>query len=604
MGKVKDFIVADFSGGIRNDKSDLVKDKNEFVRIINFDIDESGRAKKRLGSHQLGDTFTLGSTGDSIFGAYIDNSVYFERNVLGTGKTFWHLINDNTGNSTCKIYQLVGRRLSAAITTTSDTIDLEVIDSGNEPDFSSPSGTIEIEGDLIAYTGKSTNQLTGVTGIIRSHPIDAAVHQLKLLDSTNTPDGRLGIYYAVLNNTLVINGYLGSSTFDGTNVTVISDANEPAGLFATTYRQRIYVAGSGAVDSSGTRNGSTVRISFCEAGDPTDWGDYTVNYFDVEDSIGESITGLKVSPSDEMLIFKTNSFFAYDEVSLRQRSNTVGAYNHRVVEQIDNLIYTFCPTGIYATNGVSSKLISEPVKRWLVDFKPQIDSQVNRVVVNTFATSYDKKYILYIGDTTTESDLEDVVLVYDTERGNWTVYQGFTNFKHLVGLKSFKYGGGKTKVEGLFGGDTSGKYYRFFSKRYIDGDNEQNSVNALDGDVFPDLISNTGVPVSSVIETQFYDQGNPLVYKQFRHFRVIADGIGLMVSCKVESDRGESNWIPLGATTKTNHQFELPEIAKGYRIKFQFSHVDSNSAPTLNAFVIENTDELSQIRTTPYGSRK
>ena len=43
MGKVKDFIVADFSGGIRNDKSDLVKDKNEFVHMNDATVLAIGR---------------------------------------------------------------------------------------------------------------------------------------------------------------------------------------------------------------------------------------------------------------------------------------------------------------------------------------------------------------------------------------------------------------------------------------------------------------------------------------------------------------------------------------------------------------------------------
>lgn len=593
MATIPDKFVVDLSGGIRNDRSDYQKDENEVVNILNCDIDERGRVKKRRGSHQLGDPFTFGTTGDNIFGKWIDNSVYFEITVLGTGVTKFHFINDNTGNSSCTIYEIKGTRLATVVATADTTID--VVDASVLANTGAD--TIEIEGDMISYTGVSTNTLTGVTNITSPHVVDSAVNQLSLVNDSTTPEGRLGVYYAYLNNQLVINGYLGSSVFDGTTVTEITDDNEAAGIFATTYHQRIFVAGSGAADGADTRNGKRDRIAFSEPGDPSDWGDYTVNFVDVEDSRGEEITGLKVSTSDELLIFKTNSMFAYNEVSLRQRSNTVGAYNHRVVQQIDNLFYTFCPAGIFVTNGSSSRKISEPVKDYLKDFFPVKETQLSRVVINTFAAVFDRKYILYIGDTTGELANEDVLLVYDTQLNNWTVYQGFTNFMHLIGLQSFKYGGGVNKIEGLFGGDSAGKYFRFFSKKFQDGDNEQNSHFTSNGDLFTDLVSNTGVPVSSTIQTKLYDLKDPRLFKQFRYLRVLAEGTGFSVSYQVENEKGISDWMPLGTTTATNQVFEFPrKIARGFRIRFRFAHADANSAPALNGFVIEKTEELSEIR--------
>lgn len=597
MAKIADRWVADFTGGMRDDKSDYQKKNNELVTVVNFDVDELGRMKKRRGSHQLGDTVTLGSTGDDTFGTWVDNSFYWELNDPGSGTNYFHLLNDNTGNSNCKLYQLIGRRVNGAIATTDTEINLYTKDNGDEPDFSA-SGIVEIDGDLITYTGGgTTDQLTGVSGITSNHVDNSAAHQWVLIDDSSTPDGRLGIYYASLANQLYINGYLGGAIFDGSSVTDVSDSDEALGIFATTYDQRIYVAGSGGSAAVGP-NGLPTRVSFCEPGDPTDWGDNTINFFDVEDTLGEYITGLHVSAANELLIFKTNSFFAFNKTSLRQRSHSVGAYNHRVVKQIDNLIYTFCPEGVFVTNGLTTKRISEPVKNWVKDFKPQRDATFNRIVINTFAAAFDKKYILYIGDTSSAESLSDVALVYDTERDSWTVYQGFTDFRHLVGLRSFKYGGGINKSQSLFGGDESGKYYRFFSKTYVDGDNEQNEQFVTNGDLTQDLLSDTGVPVFAFCETKFYEMNNPRQFKQFRYLRVLAENKGVGVSFKVQDLLGESDWISLGETVSTNHIFELPQRARGYRIKFKFTHADSNSIPTINGFILEKTDGLVDTRVT------
>ena len=127
-------------------------------------------------------------------------------------------------------------------------------------------------------------------------------------------DTRAGAYFSVLNNVLFINGRSGSATFDGSMISAVSDADEAAGIFATNYRERIYVAGSGVADGAGTRNGSPIRVSFCDAGDSTSWD--INNFFDVEDDIGEMITGLQ-EMNDRILIFKRNSVFSYDEVKLR-----------------------------------------------------------------------------------------------------------------------------------------------------------------------------------------------------------------------------------------------------------------------------------------------
>ena len=70
--------------------------------------------------------------------------------------------------------------------------------------------------------------------------------------------------------------------------------------------------------------------------------------------------------------------------------------------------------------------------------------------------------MLYVGDVTVNNvTYTDVVLVYDTRLKNWTVYTGVTNFQSLKGFNAFFYGGEIQNIQGLFGGDDSGKVYRY-----------------------------------------------------------------------------------------------------------------------------------------------
>lgn len=582
MARLPPYPIFNWSGGVRNDKSDYTKENSELVDILNYDIDEQGRLKKRLGGFQFGDTE---SNGDDII-----NSTLWQFQTLGSTPSSFHIIATNA--STSGIYRIVGNRLNGAITTATTTI---TVISTNLFDSS---GTIEIDGDVITYTGKTGTTFTGCTGISANHADGTAVHQLDALSGTSV-NGNSGVYFTTLNNLLFINGTLGSSTFNGTSMSAVSDTDEPDGIFATTYRQRIYVAGGGGADGSGSRNGNRNRVAFSEAGDATDWGDYTVNIFDVEDTFGEQISGLKVSINDELLIWKQNSFFAYNEVRLHQRSSTVGAYNHFVVQEIDGLLYTFCPSGVHVTNGQSTQRISDPVADYIKDFVPQFDSGRNRVVTNTFAAVHDKKYILYIQDITKVDSLSDVLLVYDTVVKRWTVYQGLTNFTHLIGMGVFKTGNVVQGFEGLFGGDSSGKYYRLLSKRYIDTIAAGTKRFFMGGDIFTDVVSDTSLTGGAVIRgqatTKFLDLDAPQEMKQIRKVRGLAETPGHELLIRCANEFGEkTDWIHIGKMEKTNQLFHLPKEARGYRVQFRVVDSVTTYQPVFNGIIVEEAETVGK----------
>ena len=565
---IPDKFLLDFSGGMRGDKSDLVKQDNEVVRIVNLDINKTGKVKKRRGGHQLGQTISADN---------LENIFYFQRLVGGSTPEAFFLVNTNDANDTIK--KLIGSRNTTALTTASGSIELDSVtgftDTGDDD--------AEIEGDLFNYTGIAGSTLTGVTGLTSSHAANTAVHQWINL-AADLFDGRKGISYAILNNLIYVQPNDGAAfTFNGSTFSAVT--GEPNARFATTYRQRIYVTQYVAASSA--------RVNFSDAGDPTTFT--ATNVFDVEGERGELGTGFRVL-NDELLIFKTNSFFAYNEITLKQRNNLYGAYNHKVHKEINGLVYSFCPEGIFVTNGQSVEKISHPVEDWIKDFRPVRDSISNTIVTNTFSATFDDKYMLYVGDVTVDGvAYTDVVLVYDTRLKNWTVYIGFTNFQSLVGLNAFFYGGEIQNIQGLFGGDDSGKVYRFFSKTYTDADG--NNRFTTDGDIFLDLISDTGNIVSAEMETKLYDLDSPNILKQLKYLRTLAEQGGFQISYRVEGETGlVKDWVSLGTTNSLNELSQFQQEARGLRVALKISHSDSNIAPTFNGFVFEETETVNKTR--------
>ena len=572
MATISAYPVLDFKGGIRRDKSPLEMDRTELLDARNVEIDELGRVKTRRGSFQYGNTLT----------GTLDNSFVFTRLVTGGLPTVSQIVASRA--SPTVLSRVITSRLTTSITPASTTV---VVQSTSTSDAAfAASGTIEIEGDLIAYTSLNGDGVTfdGVTGITSSHAAGASVHQYVTISQATNVDGRNGVYFAVLNNTLVINGRVGVSLLinNDDGITTSNITGEPAGLFATNYRERMYMAGDG---TSGT-NGGTSRVSFSNRGDPATWTTAS-DYFDVEEQRGEFITGLRVL-NDRMLIFKMNSTFVYDEIQLKQYTVGVGAYNHRVTQEINSICYTFCPEGIFATTGSEAKQIGDPVKEYWKNFLPVYDTTKERVVLNCFSGKFEDNYLLYIGNVTEPTTQNDVVLVYNTTAKNWRVYQGLTNFTHFGSFDRWRDGDAGKRLQDkavLFAGDSGGKYWRMFESRYLDN---QSTPVKQGGDVFKDLVSDTGVPVSTMIETPLYDMGQPSLFKIAKRLRVYSERGLWSFEYRVENEKEITPYKPLGVTTKTNQVLDLPTESAGYRIGLRISAVNSGSQSILNGFVFED----------------
>ena len=575
--KLNDKQILDFSGGLILDKSDLTMEDNQLKDSLNCDLDEEGRLKRRRGIQQYGDT------GSGIF----DNSFFFWRQTAGGTPTCFHLVA--TRAATSNIYRLQGVYNTAAVAVGDAIITVTGVGS-----FAG-AGNININGDIIAYTGTAGVTFTGCTGILRAHPAYSFVTQFTD-DGAQAVNGTAGVYFAVLNNLLYIQGRLGGVTYDGAAYTAVADTDEAAGLFATNYRERIYCAGSGAADAVNTRNGSRTRVAYTEAGDATDWGNYLLNFFDVEDDRGDVITSLK-ELNDTLLIFKESSIFSYDEVQLKQRLWDVGAYNHRVVQKVGELIYTFCPTGVWVTNGFSAQKISDPISKYIEGFQPDFDPTVHRVVINCCAGTFENKYVLYIGDIEEPESKDDIVLVYDTIKGNWTVHDGYKDLAHFASLYGFVDGSVLTSYQkkSLFAGDNDGKYFRLYDNRFFDHGTPRVRRGA---DIIPDTLAETQLSIQTTGETKFYDMGDePTQLARVRKIAGLVEKGTFQISYRLDRGTHITDWISLGDFKATITERKLKEnLNQGYRIAFKITSNTADVLSVFNGIILKERETLEQTK--------
>ena len=579
MATIASYPVLDFSGGVRRDVSSFSLRKNELLDARNVQLDEVGRIKTRLGSQQLGQTLT----------GTIENSFFYRENSAAT--SFGALLVNNSAQ-TSVISILYGTRLTAAVAVGDTTITV-----ADTTSFAA-SGNIEIDGDLISYTGVGATTFTGVTGVTSAHASGTQVQQWQTLTQSGTAiDARAGITYAVLNNICIMSGTgpnikqlaftLGTPT-----ITDVSTTNEPSVLYLVSYHDRIYGAGAG----NAIPGGLSSMIYFSSRGSGIVW-DYTTDYFAVADQDNQPISGLRVY-SNNLGIFKMDKTFVYNEVELRNTDNYVGAYNHKVVQEVNGNLYTFCPNGIFATNLFSSKSIGEPVAEFFKNFTPIFNPGSKRTVINTYAWVFDNSYFLYINDITVPTVTNDVVLEYNTLTKTWTVHDGgYTDFYHVNLHPAITLGASPltdtpttiTNRPILIGGDSGGKVWRLNENKFI---NTSNTV--VGSNLFVDRRSNTGTPISSVVETPLYDLTHPELFKKFKHLRVYTESGQWSFEYRVEDEKGVSSYRPFGTVSTTNQILNFPSEAQGWRCGFRITSVSSNAQRVFNGFIFEDTEVIKR----------
>ncbi|MEK9208034.1 MAG: hypothetical protein AAB922_06100 [Patescibacteria group bacterium] len=556
--KIPDKAYFDFSGGIRRDKSPILLKDNEIQSGKNFDIDEQGRIVKRRGMQ------AFGNITNNIF----NMATFYDANQAGTG-----YIGVYAADTSNNVFILAPTNLTTAVTagqTSSITSD-EAIQNATS--------TFEMEGDIINYGGTSggTTILTP-SNVTSAHAVGAPIHQWQA--GTGLTSTAIGVYFSTLNDNILLNGSDVYNEDTASDATFANAATTPVVVFLTTYKTRVYGAGNG------TSAGQTTRVFYSALNDGTTWT-VASDYFDVEDSRNEPITGLK-SYNGNLIIYKPNSTHVYNLSSLRQVNSQVGAYNHFCPQEINGLIYTFCPSGIYITDGESSKSIGEPVKEYWKNFIPTYSGTNNRIVTNCSAGRYKHLYLLYVGDVTLDdaSTLSDVVLVYNTINKSWTVYDGFTDLINFFPIDIYEDNNSQIQLRSsLFFGSTSLGIFQVFENRTLDG------ASTLRGSDFTsDMFRDTGTPITMNLKTKPYDLGYPNYRKQFGYLKVFTERPGVHLSYQIDGNDPK----PLGLVNKKITRFQFPPDAKGYRCTILIDESSTVAPVIYNGHIFEECVALDK----------
>lgn len=553
--RITDKPYLDFSGGIRRDKSPYLLRDNEIQSGRNFEIDEQGRIKKRRGSYQFG------------------------QNIAGLPINIHHDPNgmfvSNDAASPAVVYKLASGTLTTALTTGSTS----VVTSTSTFDTS---GTVEIEGDLIAYTGESSTTLTGATGINSAHAVGVSINQWQTVGTMSSSDSNDGAWFAYLNGItfFLFNNDSANSTnlwqYDGSSATAIS--GEPGGArFLEVFRDRLFTVGNGA---SGL---PLNRVFFSNLGDGTSWPSTVAdNSFDLEDQTGEPIVNLK-QYKQNLVIFKPSSMYLFTgSLPVRQFSNDYGIHNDKCIQEVNGLLYGVGPNGVFVSNGVSVQRIDAPVLEYYQDFKFGRLSSTS-AIQNLFTGKWENKFIIYIGDTTTVETLSDVMLIYDTVTKKWEVWNGWTSMTMLGHSHRFNTDNRTQQRKSLFWG-ASTKIYRAFEDRHTEIDTGGGLGATRGSDIYSDLFSDTGTPVTFNIVTKPYDLGYPNYRKQLGYLKVFSELPGIHLSYRI--DNGDTK--PLGLVDKKIKRFKFPSDARGTRCEIILDESSTTQSTIYNGHIFED----------------
>lgn len=562
--KIPDKIYMDFSGGVNRSKSPFTLKNNELQRGRNFEVDDQGRIKKRRGSRQFGQSVS------NIIAIHNDNIGFY--------------VADSTASTTI-VYRLYS---------STATNDIAIGDTSiTKPDAGfTASGVIEIEGDIIDYSGGGAGvAFTGVTNITSPHIAGSSINQWQSIGTMTGHDSTGGVWFGFLNGLTIIHsnssgGSADMSTYDGTTISAVSGEPNPSRLLEI-FRDRAFVVGE-----DGTAN----TVFYSNLGDATSWpATVADNSFDIEDGSGEIISAIKQYRRN-LLIFKPSAVYAYSgSLPVRQLSNSFGVFNDKCVQEVNGLLYGFGPRGVFATNGSSFVDIGEPIKSYLQGVIQYVVSST--VEVSRIGTAqFDNKFIVYVNTITepdTSSSLTQCMFVYDTKRRTWSIFDGMQATGAIKAVNAFRMGrtNGPTRLqnrEAMFFSNGSG-VFRAFDDRFTTG--EAGSDVARGGDIYPDMFTNTGSNVTLEVLTKPFDLDLPQYKKKFGYLKTVAERPnGANLSIVID----DNDPIPLGQITEKVQRFQFPTGTDGFRCAILIEETSQIQPLIFNGVIFEDCTTITK----------
>lgn len=531
--------------------------------LLNVSTESLGTWKKRKGTKLRGNQVT---DNKSILG------IHQYEDSAGSANSVFVACNDSSDTNS-DIYVMTTTTLNGNITTSSTSIVLT--DATN---FAT-SGTIEIDGDLITYTGKSTNTLTGVTGIAASHASGQTARQYKksLENDTASLKARFKNFLdcAVrVNGTDIPKFYNGSAWYTTGNP--INPQQMTSGSLIETFGDRMFLAGAAIFPDriyGSSLPSVTGNIQWTTSVSIIDKTGTNGFWIDINPEDGQNITAIERNGTN-LLIFKDRSMYTWNGSSTQaDMLIPIGAVSQEAVITIGTITFflgrSLKDLGVYAYNGAYPKLISRRVKKW-IDAIDQ--SQLSNIKVGA---DEDNVYF-YIGSITFTGDdiyqdrtFSNVWLVYTISQDSWKVYDNL----HSKGFGYLVSSGQRLLVFG----DNDGKIWEF-------------------GQGNTDDSGDAKTPIALEVITREESFGSPELPCELKGIEVLARG-AYETNIKYRYDRRD-DWKSLGELNGRFTALDCPEYGdednRGNTLQLQFTDYSKYQA-SIDGFTM-NVDTGTEVR--------
>ena len=191
-------IIQDLTGGLNSKQRPTKIADNQMISILGFDFDANS-LRRAKGYTKFGTESETTLTGKTLYTHNILSGIDIVIKTIGTKLKFYDSVDDawytfsnttwtadlkwsfstfnsylygNNGTDQWVVWQgSAYSHLNGAILAGATTIDLTTNEGGRFP----ASGTIHIQDDVITYSGRTTDQLTGVSGVAVDHPSGSTV---------------------------------------------------------------------------------------------------------------------------------------------------------------------------------------------------------------------------------------------------------------------------------------------------------------------------------------------------------------------------------------------------------------------------------------------
>jgi hypothetical protein len=396
---------------------------------------------------------------------------YYIDSAENTASTFV-VADDGTSPTNADIYIEVSSTLNGAITTASTTITL-----ASATNFAS-SGTVEIDGDLITYTGKSGNNLTGVTGIAFNHGDGMTVRQWSKSLENDTASLRTR-FKNFLDRGIRVNGTDAMKCWNGatweTTGNPINPQQATAASLVEIFGDRVFLAGGTLFPDRlyGSSLPSTAgNITWTTSVSVIDKTGTNGFYIDINPEDGQNITALERNGTN-LLIFKERSMYTWNGSATQADVLVdIGAVSQEAVTTVHNITFFLGRSkknlGIYAYTGGYPKLISRRVKKWI--------DAISQADLTTIKSGADEDNVyFYVGNITFTGDsiygtrtFNNVWLVYTISQDSWKVYTELHSkcFGHIT----------SSGQELLVFGDNDGKLWELGQGQTDDSGDAQTAI--------------------------------------------------------------------------------------------------------------------------------